>query len=1079
MSSTSCRSGIFPAEISLDGHILAVVADLRGIIVKPSLGLRMLSQRAGMFVLSQINFPFYPPNPWDATKSSSTLPLMVKAFPQAELRVSVEGRRKCKGSEMKRITSILPILLLALRNAGFAELQDSAVPLSSDDFPPYFAFGAGTSAYQVEGAVAEDGRSPSIWDVATHSGRMVIAGNGDVTADQYHKFKEDVELMSDIGLDAYRMSISWSRLLPNGRGAINPKGLEYYNNLINELTEHGIEPHVTLYHLDHPQVLEDEYGGWLSPKMVEDFTGFADICFREFGDRVFHWTTINEPNVFGTGAYDNGFLPPQRCSEPFGLTKCDAGNSTVEPYIVVHHTLLAHASVATLYKEKYQAKQHGWIGLNVYAVWFSPLSNSTADALAAQRAMKFYNGWILDPIVFGDYPEVMKKNVGPRLPSFTEVQSKQIKGSFDFIGLNHYLAGYAEDISDEPKPELRDFGMDMSCKLAFGIDPTASGQFVPGASLPTTPWALQNLLENIQRSYENPPIYIEENGYGQLYNETLNDTARADYIAAYLNATLNAIRNGSNARGYILWSFLDVFEFLSGYQSRYGLYHVDFGDENRKRTPKETKIHLLQVEGAVAEDGRSPSIWDVATHSGRMKTDGNGDVAADQYHKFKEDVELMSDMGLDAYRMSISWSRLLPNGRGAINPKGLEYYNNLINELIDHGIEPHVTLYHLDHPQVLEDEYGGWLSPKMVEDFTGFADICFREFGDKVFYWTTLNEPNIFALEAYDNGLLPPLRCSEPFGLTECDAGNSTVEPYIVVHHTLLAHASVATLYKEKYQAKQHGWIGLNLYGIWVSPLGNSTADALAAQRAMKFFNGWILDPIVFGDYPEVMKKNVGPRLPTFTEVQSKQIKGSFDFVGLNHYHTGYAQDISDEPKPELRNFGLDMFCNLTFGTDKTSSGQVRWKHFNKQFAPGASSPTTPWALQNLLENIHRSYGNPPIYIEENGYGQLYNETLNDSARADYIAAYLNATRNAIRNGSNAKGYFVWSFVDVYELISSYLSRYGLYHVDFGDKNRTRTPKYSAHWFTNFLDGKKKKKQKKKATIRKPKMEIVSVDFYF
>ncbi|XP_068659877.1 beta-glucosidase 22-like isoform X2 [Aristolochia californica] len=482
-----------------------------------------------------------------------------------------------------RFASTLVILLLVLWDVGFAQ---SHSVLSREDFPSYFVFGAGTSAYQVEGAAAEDGRSQSMWDIGTHSGLMPSAGNGDVAADQYHKYKEDVKLLTDTGLDAYRMSISWSRLLPNGRGAINPKGLEYYNNLINELTDHGIEPHVTLYHLNHPQVLEDEYGGWLSPKMVEDFTAFADICFREFGDRVFYWTTINEPNVFALGAYDNGILPPLRCSEPFGLIKCRAGNSSVEPYIAVHHTLLAHSSVATLYREKYQAKQHGWIGLNVYGVWASPLSNSSADALAAQRAMDFFNGWILSPILFGDYPECMKKNVGPRLPSFTVFQSEQIKGSFDFIGLNHYLTFYAQDTSNDPKPELRDFSIDMSATLAFGKNDTASGQVPPGMDLPTSPWGLYNLLENIKQTYGNPPIYIQENGYGQPYNETLNDTARVDYVIAYLNATLEAIRNGSNTRGYILWSFLDVYELLSGYQTRYGLYHVDFKDENRKRTPK-------------------------------------------------------------------------------------------------------------------------------------------------------------------------------------------------------------------------------------------------------------------------------------------------------------------------------------------------------------------------------------------------------------------------------------------------------------------------------------------------------------
>ncbi|KAG9443794.1 hypothetical protein H6P81_015134 [Aristolochia fimbriata] len=483
---------------------------------------------------------------------------------------------------MKAALIFLVVLMVALSEARTA--QSSGSVLTREDFPSYFVFGAGTSAYQVEGAVDEDGRSPSIWDVATHSGRALFKDNGDVAADHYHKYKEDVKLMADIGLEAYRMSISWSRLLPDGRGLINPQGLEYYNNLINELIDHGIEPHVTLYHLDHPQVLEEEYGGWLSPKMVEDFTEFADICFREFGDRVSYWTTINEPNVFALGAYDSGVLAPQRCSQPFGFN-CIEGNSTVEPYIVVHHNMLAHASVAALYREKYLAKQQGRIGLNVYAVWVSPLSNSTADALAAQRTIDFYNGWILSPLVFGDYPESMKKYVGPRLPSFTEFQSKLIKGSFDYIGLNHYLTFFAQDNSDGQKPQVRDFNMDISAKFALRQEDTPSGQVFP-FKFPKAPWGLQSLLEDIKKTYGNPPVFIEENGYGQINDETLNDTVRVDYLTAYLNATLNAIRNGSNTRGYFLWSFLDVFELLAGYHQRYGLYHVDFADENLKRTPK-------------------------------------------------------------------------------------------------------------------------------------------------------------------------------------------------------------------------------------------------------------------------------------------------------------------------------------------------------------------------------------------------------------------------------------------------------------------------------------------------------------
>ncbi|KAL5983747.1 hypothetical protein ACLOJK_017838 [Asimina triloba] len=458
-----------------------------------------------------------------------------------------------------------------------------------------------------------------------------------------------------------------------------------------------------------------------------------------------------------------------------------------------------------------------------------------------------------------------------------------------------------------------------------------------------------------------------------------------------------------------------------------------------------------------------------------MPDKSTGDVTADEYHKYKEDVKLMSVMGLDAYRFSISWSRLIPSttsflaqqllhadGRGAVNPKGLQYYNNLINELISNGIQPHVTIYHLDLPQIIEDKYGGWLSPKIVEDFSAYADVCFREFGDRVTHWTTINQANILAIASYDNGFFPPQRCSAGFGFN-CTGGNSSVEPYIAAHHTLLAHASAAALYREKYQAKQKGLIGMNFYGMWFMPFSDSTADVEATQRALDFNNGWILHPLVFGDYPEVMRKNVGSRLPSFTKSQSQLVKGSCDFIGLNHYITAYALDDPDGPKRQIRDFNSDIFAkytcmNLTHGfnciavsKDSTPTGAV---------VP-MNLPAVPSGLQGLLEYMRDRYGNPPVYVHENGKSGFFNETLNDTARAEYIGEYINATLNAIRNGANAKGYFVWSFLDVFEYLGGYLQRYGLYHVDFEDENRTRRPKLSAHWFSKLL------KEKKADRIRK------------
>ncbi|XP_073152625.1 beta-glucosidase 10-like [Henckelia pumila] len=338
-----------------------------------------------------------------------------------------------------------------------------------------------------------------------------------------------MKLMSDMGLEAFRISISWSRLIPNGRGPVNPLGLQFYNNFINELISHGIEPHVTLHHLDHPQALEDEYGGWLSRKMVKDFTAYADVCFREFGDRVFYWTTVNEASIFAIGGYDQGISPPGRCSPPFSYG-CSKGNSSIEPYIVGHNLMLAHSAIARLYKQKYRATQKGYIGFNVYNVWMVPFANSKEDVIATERANAFYMRWLLDPLIFGDYPEIVKKNAGTRIPAFTKAESKQIKNTVDFIGVNHYTTALVKDDPSSLQTDNRDLVADMAIKLIIGAEKNVLAPVPQPEQIPVHPWGLYGLLEYLKQVYGNIPIYVHENGRGTRRNGTLEDTGRVEYL---------------------------------------------------------------------------------------------------------------------------------------------------------------------------------------------------------------------------------------------------------------------------------------------------------------------------------------------------------------------------------------------------------------------------------------------------------------------------------------------------------------------------------------------------------------------
>nr|GMD00399.1 beta-glucosidase 40-like [Ipomoea batatas] len=218
--------------------------------------------------------------------------------------------------------------------------------ISRASFPKGFVFGTASSAYQVEGAVEEDGRGATIWDTFSHTfGKIADFSNGDVAVDQYHRYLEDVELMKDMGMDAYRFSIAWSRIFPNGTGEINQAGVDHYNNLIDALLAKGVTPYVTLYHWDLPQALDDRYGGWLDPQIIKDFATYAETCFKKFGDKVKHWISVNEPHTVALRGYGTGIHAPGR-----------AGNSSTEPYIVGHNLLLAHATIVDIYRKSYQVK---------------------------------------------------------------------------------------------------------------------------------------------------------------------------------------------------------------------------------------------------------------------------------------------------------------------------------------------------------------------------------------------------------------------------------------------------------------------------------------------------------------------------------------------------------------------------------------------------------------------------------------------------------------------------------------------------------------------------------------------------
>ncbi|PKA57433.1 Beta-glucosidase 12 [Apostasia shenzhenica] len=502
------------------------------------------------------------------------------------------GSPAASSSVVRRASKWKRDLVVCSSQEGVAPVEDLEIStrLGSISFPSRFLFGAATSAFQVEGT-AFGGRGDCIWKTfcREHPEKIADGSNGDIAADSYHRYKEDVEILADLGLDAYRFSISWPRILPKGRGAVNKEGIQYYKNLIDELSDNGIEPFVTLFHWDVPQALEDEYGGFLNKKIVEDFKNYTRICFEEFGHKVKNWITINEPLTFSDLGYCAGVHAPGRCTPGLAGYNCTAGDSLREPYIVAHNLLLAHAEAARLYKNEYQGKQNGKVGITLVSSWFEPYDrNSPHDLEAQQRAIQFNLGWFLDPLEFGDYPFSMRALAGDRIPAFTEEESKKLKGSYDFIGINYYTARYAKHVPIFKGINPQTYNDDVHADILIEKDGVPIEHAEPGSWINVYPRGLRELLTYIKSRYNNPAIYITENGVlevddGSALTKATVDTHRTEYLTLHLHELTEAIRREANVKGYFTWSLLDNFEWNNGYTNRLGLIYIDYKDKTLKK----------------------------------------------------------------------------------------------------------------------------------------------------------------------------------------------------------------------------------------------------------------------------------------------------------------------------------------------------------------------------------------------------------------------------------------------------------------------------------------------------------------
>lgn len=449
-----------------------------------------------------------------------------------------------------------------------------------------------------------------------------------------------------------------------------------------------------------------------------------------------------------------------------------------------------------------------------------------------------------------------------------------------------------------------------------------------------------------------------------------------------------------------------------------------------------------QVEGAADKDGRGESIWDeFARIPGKIKDGTNPSETVRSYDLYKDDVQLLKSLGVNAYRFSLSWSRIIPLGGrdDPINEAGLQFYSDLIDELLKHGITPFVTLFHWDIPQMLETRYMGMLDHQSyIPDFTRYARLCFERFGDRVKHWITYNEPGVYTLAGYAAGVHAPGRSSYR---NINDHGDSSTEPFTVGHTEILSHAYVAELYRAEFKPHQQGTIGITLHGNWSEPFDDSSAlDIAAAERAREFEIAWFADPIYrTGDYPASMREQLGDRLPTFTPEERKLVLGSSDFYGMNSY-TSFFVKHRNEPADINDHSG-----NIDKGT-VNSKGVSRGPE-----APTYWLATCPWGFRKLLNWIYQRY-HMPIYITENGttapgedLESPPQQPLNDQHRVDFFDGYLESVARAVKeDGVDVRSYFAWTFTDNWEWAAGYTDRFGSVWIDFEAQEKTRYPKKSA-----------------------------------
>ncbi|XP_069781008.1 beta-klotho-like [Narcine bancroftii] len=863
-----------------------------------------------------------------------------------------------------------------------------------DTFPKDFIWGVGSSAFQIEGGWKKDGKGPSVWDHFTHSESSRFNNKtADISSSSYTFIDKDLAALEFLGVHAYLFSISWPRLLPNGKvERVNSKGLRYYNTLIDSLIQRQIVPIVTLYHWDLPFALQEQYGGWTSESMVDIFNEYAQFCFRTFGDRVKYWITIHNPFLVAWHGYKTGNYPPgQR-------------DNLVAMYTVGHNMIKAHAKVWHTYEEQFRKSQNGFVSIVLGSHWIKPKSKNY-NYKHFQRSMDTMLGWFAKPIfVDGDYPKSMKTLINPSLPVFTEKEKNFINGTADFFAFSFGPNNF------------RLSGDTLTLRNHISLH-------------------LGQVLNWIKMEYNNPQIFIAENGWFSTNSVKTEDTIAIYLMKKFINELLKAIRfDGVNVFGYTSWSLLDGFEWQFGYTIARGLFYVDFSSKNKSRIAKSSARfykqiieqngfpqsaenrhvngefpcdftwgiagNVLPVNTAIFSPefvDHSLYIWNCSGDQKLYKVTGvtmwPRPVQCTDFSNFKPHMASVIKMNVSHYSFAFKWSQILPRGDlSNVNRSILTYYRCLISELFKRKIACTIILYHptsrdADVPEPLLNK-GGWLNKQTAVSFKDYAELCFREFGDLVKMWLTMNEPNM-NVQGID-------------------------ETYRAAHHMILAHALAWHVYNSEYRGRHRGLVSLTLRADWAEPANPFLQSHWqAAERLLQFHIAWFADPIFkTGDYPHTMRNYILLKnrdhltesfLPHFTEEEKVLIRGSADFFAISHFTTRL---VLHKPKSGTK-YELDHDGSLL--RDVTLLTIPSPSHSFFPFPPRRQNHSemavTPSGIRKVLQWIQSHYGNVAIYIMANGVWD--SSAISDELRIYYHKNYLNEVLKAhLLDQVNVKGYF-------------------------------------------------------------------------